>query len=47
MYYGGWTFQEAYSLPVQLREWFTKRLTETKKAEADAANPDKNKKNYL
>ena len=25
-YYGGWSFIEAYSLPVGLRNWFTKRL---------------------
>ena len=47
MYYGNWTFQEAYNLPVQLREWFTKRLTKTKKDEAGASNPEKNKKTYL
>jgi len=25
-YHGGWSFIEAYSLPVKLREWFLKRL---------------------
>ena len=25
-YYGGWSFIEAYSLPIGLRNWFTKRL---------------------
>jgi len=45
MYYGRWSFSEAYSLPVQLRNWFTKRLTKTKKDEAEAADPKK--KTYL
>ena len=26
-YYGGWSFVEAYNLPVGLRAWFVKRLT--------------------
>ena len=25
-YHGGWSLIEAYSLPIQLREWFVKRL---------------------
>ena len=25
-YYGGWSFYEAYNLPVGLRQWFMKRL---------------------
>jgi len=25
-YHGGWSFIEAYSLPVKLREWFMRRL---------------------
>ena len=25
-YSGGWSFSEAYNLPVGLRDWFTKRL---------------------
>ena len=24
--YGGWSFAEAYSLPIQLREWWLERL---------------------
>jgi hypothetical protein len=27
-YSGGWSFTEAYNLPVGLRTWFTKRLVE-------------------
>jgi hypothetical protein len=25
-YHGGWSFIEAYNLPIQLRGWFVKRL---------------------
>tara|TARA_Y100000592_G_scaffold101096_1_gene185395 strand:- start:4764 stop:4946 length:183 start_codon:yes stop_codon:yes gene_type:complete len=25
-YYGGWSFYEAYNLPVGLRTWFVRRL---------------------
>ena len=25
-YHGGWSFTEAYNLPVGLRDWFLKRL---------------------
>jgi hypothetical protein len=25
--HGGWSFIEAYNLPVQLRNWFVRRLT--------------------
>ena len=27
-YYGGWSFTEAYNLPVQIRYWFVKRLSD-------------------
>jgi len=26
-YYGGWSFIEAYNLPVKVRNWFLKRLS--------------------
>jgi len=35
-YHGGWSFTEAYNLPIKLREWFVRRLSEQKKAESDA-----------
>jgi hypothetical protein len=35
-YHGGWSFTEAYNLPVQLREWFLKRLIKQKKDEQEA-----------
>tara|TARA_A100001391_G_C4814594_1_gene209539 strand:+ start:174 stop:356 length:183 start_codon:yes stop_codon:yes gene_type:complete len=40
-YYGGWSFTEAYSLPVGLRKWFLERLSrekEKEKAAMDEAN---------
>ena len=27
-HYGGWSFTEAYNLPVQIRHWFIKRLSD-------------------
>lgn len=36
-YYGGWSFIEAYNLPVGLRSWFVKRLSKQLKDENDAA----------
>jgi hypothetical protein len=35
-YSGGWSFAEAYNLPVGLRTWFTKRLVKQLKAEEEA-----------
>ena len=35
-YHGGWSFTEAYSLPIKLREWFLKRLIEQKREEQEA-----------
>jgi len=32
-YVGGWSFIEAYNLPVGLRNWFTERLAEQLKKE--------------
>jgi len=26
-YHGGWSFQEAYNLPIGLRRWFLRKLT--------------------
>ena len=34
-YHGGWSFTEAYNLPVGLRNWFLKRLEKQFKKEAD------------
>ena len=35
-YYGGWSFFEAYNLPVMIRKWFLNRLIKQKKDENDA-----------
>jgi|TARA_Y100000310_G_scaffold203562_2_gene203815 hypothetical protein len=35
-YSGGWSFSEAYNLPIGLREWFVKRLSTQLKDEAEA-----------
>jgi len=32
-YYGGWSFTEAYNLPVKIRTWFVERLAEQLKQE--------------
>ena len=36
-YYGGWSFSEAYNLPVQIRRWFLERLLKQKEDENKAA----------
>ena len=35
-YYGGWSFTEAYSLPIGLRKWFVERLTKQLEEEHEA-----------
>jgi len=35
-YFGGWSFFEAYNLPVGLRKWFAERLAEQLKKESEA-----------
>jgi hypothetical protein len=34
-YHGGWSFIEAYNLPIGLRNWFLKRLGDQIKSEAE------------
>jgi len=34
-YHGGWSFIEAYSLPIKLREWFVNRLAKQLKDEKE------------
>ena len=34
-HYGGWSFFEAYNLPVLMRRWFLRRLADQKKEEAE------------
>lgn len=35
-YHGGWSFMEAYNLPVSLRTWFLERLGKQLTDEAEA-----------
>jgi hypothetical protein len=35
-YYGGWSFIEAYNLPVGLRKWFFERLKKQLEQEQEA-----------
>jgi hypothetical protein len=47
-YHGGWSFTEAYSLPVGLRTWFLRRLQrqfeEENAAQEDAMRKAKSKR---
>ena len=42
-HYGGWSFIESYSLPVQLREWWVKRIGKEFKREKDDMEKSQNK----
>jgi hypothetical protein len=35
-HHGGWSFLEAYNLPIQLRRWFVERLVKEFKAQNQA-----------
>ena len=35
-HFGGWSFIEAYSLPIQLREWWVERIGKEFKREKEA-----------
>ena len=35
-YHGGWSFIEAYNLPIKVRMWFLDRLVKQKEDEAKA-----------
>ena len=35
-YYGGWSFIEAYNLPVKIRNWFVHKLNNQLEAEKEA-----------
>ena len=43
-YYGGWSFIEAYNLPIGLRRWFVERLSKQLKTENDAVKKASRKK---
>ena len=42
-HFGGWSFIEAYNLPVGLREWFVERLQKQYEDEAKEADKARNK----
>ena len=35
-YHGGWSFTEAYNLPIRIRRWFLERLVKEIEQEAEA-----------
>ena len=37
-HFGGWSFTEAYNLPIGLRDWFVNRLMDHLKSEREAMN---------
>jgi hypothetical protein len=43
-YHGGWSFIEAYNLPIGLRNWFLQRLAKQKEQEAEEIEKASKKK---
>jgi hypothetical protein len=43
-YHGGWSFTEAYNLPVKIRNWFMQRLIKQKEDEKEAIEKASKKK---
>jgi hypothetical protein len=41
--HGGWSFIEAYNLPVKLRNWFTQRLSQHFEEQNEQLRKQKNK----
>lgn len=42
-YYGGWSFFEAYNLPIKIRKWFVERLIKQLKEEKEQLKNSRNK----
>jgi len=42
-YHGGWSFTEAYNLPIKMRRWFLERLVKQKEDEQKAIEDQINK----
>ncbi len=42
-YHGGWSFIEAYNLPIRIRNWFLNRLSQQIEKENEAVEEAKNK----
>ena len=48
-YHGGWSFTEAYNLPVVIRTWFIERLVkqfEDEKKEMEKANKKSSRRSF-
>ena len=43
-YHGGWSFIEAYNLPIGLRRWFLNKLKEQFENESEAINSSRRKR---
>jgi hypothetical protein len=43
-YFGGWSFTEAYSLPIKIRRWFIHRLGQQLESEKEQIDKAKSKK---
>jgi len=43
-YHGGWSFFEAYNLPIQIRQWFVRRLQKQFKMEKEEMDKAKRKR---
>jgi len=37
-YHGGWSFIEAYNLPIRIRRWFLERMVQQIEKEAEQMN---------
>jgi hypothetical protein len=46
-HFGGWSFTEAYNLPIGLRDWFVKRLASHMEEENNARSSSTNKSQTL
>lgn len=42
MYYGGFTYKEAYNLPVAYKQWFIARISKEIKGPVDPNDPNSN-----
>jgi hypothetical protein len=45
-YYGGWSFTEAYNLPVTIRRWFLEKLIEQMNKEKEAMEKSSKKSRF-
>jgi len=45
-YYGGWSFTEAYNLPITIRRWFLEKLIEQMNKEKEAMEKSSKKSRF-